>query len=62
MNGAQFSRFTNAAPATMTASTTATLMTTITELTLADSLIPTINSSVTSTAMSMAGRLMMPVT
>ncbi len=46
----------------MTATTTATLTMTMTELTLADSLMPMMSRIVTSTAMSIAGRLMIPVT
>src|SRR5262249_50737841 len=62
MKGCQFAVSMKNAPAPMTMSTTATLMTTIAALTDADSLTPTINSAVTATVMSTAGRLKTAVT
>ncbi len=62
MNGCQLAGVDESAPAPMTISTTATLMTTITALTVADSLTPRISSAVTATVMSTAGRLKTAVT
>src|SRR4029453_3922770 len=62
MNGCQLAVLTQNAPPMMTITTTATLMTTMAELTLADSLMPTTMSAVTSTAMITAGRLNTAVT
>src|ERR1700720_505394 len=58
MNGTQFARLMKAAPPTITIRTTATLMITIAELTLADSLTPMTIRIVTRTVMITAGRLM----
>src|SRR2546425_1090437 len=57
MNGCQFAELMYAAPPRITISTTPTLMMTITELTLADSLTPITISTVTASVMSTAGRL-----
>src|SRR3954462_13947840 len=57
MKGCQFAGTMNSAPAPITTSTIATLMTTMTALTVADSLIPTSSSAVTAMVMSTAGRL-----
>src|SRR5690349_20208249 len=62
MNGCQFEGTMKKAPAAMTTTTTATLTTTITALTVADSLTPTISSSVTAIVMMTAGRLKTAVT
>src|SRR6266513_3820338 len=57
MKGCQLAGFTACAAATINRRTTATLMNTMTLLTLADSLIPITSSVVTSAMMMMAGRL-----
>ena len=62
MNGDQLPVLMNIEPAAITSSTTATLMMTITALTLADSWMPTTSNAVTSTVMSTAGRLKTAVT
>ena len=62
MNGCQFAGTMKNAPAPITISTTATLMTTMTELTVADSLTPKMSSAVTATVTSTAGRLNTAVT
>ena len=50
------------APAPITIRTTATLITTMTAFTVADSLTPTMRSAVTATVIRMAGRLKTAVT
>src|SRR5262245_6183904 len=62
MNGCQLAELTKNAPAPMTMSTTATLITTMAALTEADSLTPTMSSAVTATVTKTAGRLKTAVT
>src|SRR4051812_22786650 len=57
MNGCQFAALTNIAPPATISRTTPTLITTMTEFTVADSWTPTINSAVTAMVMRTAGRL-----
>src|SRR5690349_10602407 len=61
MNGDQYAEFTNITPAAMIAMTTSTLRMTMTELTLADSLMPMTSSMVTKIVINTAGRLKMDV-
>ena len=62
MNGCQFSGWIPFHAKAMNISTTATLMITITSLTVADSLMPLTSSAVTATTISTAGRLNSAVT
>src|SRR3954468_9249966 len=62
MNGCQFARSMNIAPAAITIRSTAILVTTIAPFTDAASLTPTISSAVTSTVTTIAGTLRTAVT
>src|SRR5262245_59848235 len=62
IKGDQFAEFTNIAPAAIIIMITATLIMTITELTLADSLMPITSNMVTIAVISTAGRLKTAVT
>src|SRR5262249_53019930 len=62
MNGCQFAGSMNIAPVPITVSTTPSLSTTMTALTVADSLTPKMSSAVTAAVTSTAGRLNTAVT